>query len=196
MRLEGPCLGSPSLDLGPPREFRSRAGPLGAHVRAGEGEPNSAGSSRVPVLFGSRLEPKSWTHEPRSMGPPNLEDEVNLREIKLKWKNKEAFSEKQSWPDQLDGSYVTYGWVLIFRPSEVRKGCRHSCLWRDSFRDLHLGHIEGHLDSCCFRGLSGGSEVYPERDCQQGPSAGNYLFVVGRVLTEGCASSCALPVTL
>ncbi|CAL1173655.1 unnamed protein product [Cladocopium goreaui] len=43
-----------------------------------------------------------------------LEDEVNLREIKMKWKNKEKFTEKQAWPDRLDGSYVTYGWVLIF----------------------------------------------------------------------------------
>ncbi|CAK9071432.1 Hypothetical protein SCF082_LOCUS35357, partial [Durusdinium trenchii] len=43
-----------------------------------------------------------------------LEDEINLREIKMKWKNKERFSEKQDWPDRLDGSYVTYGWVLIF----------------------------------------------------------------------------------
>ncbi|CAE7571025.1 unnamed protein product, partial [Symbiodinium pilosum] len=43
-----------------------------------------------------------------------LEDEVNLKEIKLKWKNKERFTEKGSWPDQLDGSYLTYGWVLIF----------------------------------------------------------------------------------
>eukprot|EP00913_Durusdinium_trenchii_P011103 g10425.t1 len=32
----------------------------------------------------------------------------------MKWKNKERFSEKQDWPDRLDGSYVTYGWVLIF----------------------------------------------------------------------------------
>ena len=39
---------------------------------------------------------------------------MNLKEIKLKWKNKERFTEKGSWPDQLDGSYLTYGWVLIF----------------------------------------------------------------------------------
>lgn len=32
----------------------------------------------------------------------------------MKCKNKEKFSEKQAWPDRLDGSYVTYGWVLIF----------------------------------------------------------------------------------
>ena len=44
------------------------------------------------------------------------QDEVNLKEIKLKWKNKERFTEKGSWPDQLDGSYLTYGWVLIFSP--------------------------------------------------------------------------------
>ena len=43
-----------------------------------------------------------------------LQDEINLREIKLKWKNKEKFVEKQVWPDRLEGSYVTYGWVLIF----------------------------------------------------------------------------------
>ncbi|CAE7463314.1 unnamed protein product [Symbiodinium natans] len=43
-----------------------------------------------------------------------LEDEVNLKEIKLKWKNKERFTEKGAWPDHLDGSYLTYGWVLIF----------------------------------------------------------------------------------
>ena len=42
---------------------------------------------------------------------------MNLREIKLKWKNKEKFSVKQDWPDELEGSYVTYGWVLIFSPS-------------------------------------------------------------------------------
>ena len=35
---------------------------------------------------------------------------MNLKEIKLKWKNKERFTEKGSWPDQLDGSYLTYGW--------------------------------------------------------------------------------------
>ena len=48
-----------------------------------------------------------------------VKDEVNLREIKLKWKNKEKFSVKQDWPDHLEGSYVTYGWVLIFSPSPL-----------------------------------------------------------------------------
>lgn len=36
----------------------------------------------------------------------------------MKWKNKEKFTEKQAWPDRLDGSYVTYGWVLIFSISD------------------------------------------------------------------------------
>ena len=42
---------------------------------------------------------------------------MNLKEIKLKWKNKERFTEKGAWPDHLDGSYLTYGWVLIFSAS-------------------------------------------------------------------------------
>ena len=36
----------------------------------------------------------------------------------MKWKNKGRFSEKLAWPDKLDGSYVTYGWVLIFSALE------------------------------------------------------------------------------
>eukprot|EP00931_Biecheleriopsis_adriatica_P065230 TRINITY_DN3981_c0_g2_i9.p1 TRINITY_DN3981_c0_g2~~TRINITY_DN3981_c0_g2_i9.p1 ORF type:complete len:880 (-),score=223.43 TRINITY_DN3981_c0_g2_i9:261-2570(-) len=47
---------------------------------------------------------------------PRLEviDEVNVNEIKQQFKNAARFREKLIGPDTLGGSYLTYGWVLLF----------------------------------------------------------------------------------
>ncbi|CAJ1408228.1 unnamed protein product [Effrenium voratum] len=106
---------------GPPASSQQHRG--GAHLPLGQGPggcgqagPHGGQDEAAGCCRGAAGGPGARQGELADMRKrkATLEDEVNLREIKLKWKNKEAFSEKQSWPDQLDGSYVTYGWVLIF----------------------------------------------------------------------------------